>query len=171
MRLYGVTGWKNCGKTTLVERLVAELVGRGMKVSAVKHAHHGFDVDERGRDSWRHRQAGASQVLVASRRRWALMTELPGGAEEPSLAALQRQLAPVDLVLVEGYKRDRHPKVEVWRQACGQEPLAKSDDSVRAVAGDAVIPGIRQPQFALDDVAAVAGFILQDCGIGIGGRR
>lgn len=115
MRVYGVTGWKNSGKTTLVERLVAEITGRGLTVSTVKHAHHGFDADHPGKDSYRHRAAGAAQVLVASRDRWALMSELRGG-EAPSLAELLARLDPVDLVLVEGYKRDRHPKMRGARR-------------------------------------------------------
>ena len=166
MRLYGVAGWKNGGKTTLVERLVRELVGRGFRVSTVKHAHHGFDIDRPGRDSWRHRAAGAGQVLVASQRRWALMTELAEGAAEPPLAELVERLAATDLVLVEGYKRDRHPKIEAWRRACGQEPLARSDASIRALACDADPgAGIAQPRFDLDDVAGIAEFILAETGL------
>ena len=114
MRIYGVTGWKNSGKTTLVERLVAEIAGRGLSVSTIKHAHHAFDPDQPGRDSHRHRAAGASQVLVSSRKRWALMTE-NRGRPEAELGALIGQLAPVDLVLVEGYKQERHPKIETRR--------------------------------------------------------
>ena len=121
MRVYGVTGWKNSGKTTLVERLVAEITGRGLAVSTLKHAHHAFDVDRPGKDSYRHRAAGARQVLVASSRRWALMSELRG-APEPPLAELLARLDPVDLVLVEGWKRDRHPKIEARRAAAAQEP-------------------------------------------------
>ncbi len=113
MNVFGVTGWKNAGKTGLMERLVAEFCGRGLRVSTLKHAHHSFDVDHPGKDSHRHRMAGASQVLLASTERWALMNE-HRGAPEPSLAALLAKLDPVDLVLIEGWKRDKHPKVEAW---------------------------------------------------------
>ncbi|MEM6905618.1 MAG: molybdopterin-guanine dinucleotide biosynthesis protein B, partial [Pseudomonadota bacterium] len=109
MNVYGVVGWKNAGKTTLVERLVAEITARGLSVSTIKHTHHGVDVDQPGKDSHRHREAGARQVILASGARWALMTELRGQPEAP-LEALLGQLAPVDLVIVEGYKRDAHPK-------------------------------------------------------------
>ena len=162
MRVFGVVGWKNGGKTTLVERLIADISERGFRVATIKHAHHGFDIDQPGRDSWRHREAGAIQVLVASRRRWALMTELRGQQEEPPLADLLRQLAPADLVLIEGYKRDGHPKIEAWRRACRQPPLALSDPTVRALARDEAPEGIAVPQFCLDDVKGIAGFILRE---------
>jgi molybdopterin-guanine dinucleotide biosynthesis protein MobB len=165
MRIYGVTGWKNSGKTTLVERLVGEITGRGFTVSTVKHAHHGFDVDQPGKDSHRHRAAGAAQVLVASRRRWALMTELRG-APEPALEELLARLDPVDLVLVEGYKRDRHPKIEARRAATAQDLLAVGDETVEAVASDAALTGLAVPVFALDDVPAIADFILGRVGLG-----
>jgi molybdopterin-guanine dinucleotide biosynthesis protein MobB len=166
VRVYGVTGWKNAGKTTLVERLVAEIRGRGFTVSTVKHAHHGFDVDQPGRDSHRHREAGARQVLVASAARWALMTEL-GGAPEPPLSALLARLDPVDLVLVEGYKRDRHPKIEARRAAAARDaPIAAGDPSIEAVASDAPLEGLAVPVFDLDDAAGIAGFILRRVGLG-----
>lgn len=165
MRIYGVTGWKNAGKTTLIERLVAEITGRGFSVSTLKHAHHGFDVDHPGKDSHRHRLAGARQVLVASGARWALMTELRG-APEPPLAALLAQLAPVDLVLVEGYKRDRHPKVEVRRVGASQEPIAAGDATIEAIASDAPVSGALVPVFGIDDVAGLAGFILRRVELG-----
>jgi molybdopterin-guanine dinucleotide biosynthesis protein MobB len=164
MRLYGVTGWKNSGKTVLVERLVAELTARGLTVSTVKHAHHGFDVDQPGKDSHRHRAAGAAQVLVASRSRWALMTEIRD-APEPPLDALLARLDPVDLVLVEGYKRDRHPKIEVRRAATAQDLIAEGDETVEAVASDAPLEGLAVPVFHLDDVPAIADFILVRTGL------
>ena len=164
MRLYGVTGWKNSGKTVLVERLVAEITGRGLTVSTLKHAHHGFDVDQPGKDSHRHRAAGASQVLVASGRRWALMTELRGDPE-PCLDALVARLDPVDLVLVEGYKRDRHPKIEVRRAAAAQDLIAAGDATVEAVASDTPLEGLAVPVFHLDDVPAIADFILTRVGL------
>ncbi len=164
MRIYGVTGWKNAGKTTLMERLVADIAGRGLSVSTLKHAHHDFDVDAPGKDSFRHRAAGARQVLVASRARWALMTELRG-APEPELADLLAQLAPVDLVLVEGYKRDRHPKIEVRRAATAQDLIAAGDPTIEAVATDAPLPGLAVPVFDLDDVSGLAAFILGRTGL------
>jgi molybdopterin-guanine dinucleotide biosynthesis protein MobB len=164
VRVYGVTGWKDSGKTTLVERLVAEITARGISVSTLKHAHHDFDVDQPGKDSHRHRAAGAAQVLVASRRRWALMTELRG-APEPPLEALLAELAPVDLVLVEGYKRDRHPKIEARRAATAQDLIAEGDPSIEAVAADAPLPGLAVPVFDLDDVPGIAAFILRRVGL------
>lgn len=161
MRLYGVTGWKNNGKTTLVERLVAEMTARGLAVSTVKHAHEGFDLDVPGKDSWRHRAAGARQVLVAGGSRWALMNELRGGAE-PTLAALLARLDPVDLVIVEGYKRAAHRKIEVRRAEAAQALIAAGDPDVRALATDAPVDGFGGPQFDLDDVPAIADFILAD---------
>ncbi len=161
MRLYGVTGWKNNGKTTLVERLVTEIAGRGLSVSTVKHAHHGFDLDEPGKDSWRHREAGAREVLVSGGARWALMHELRG-ADEPPLADLLAQLSAVDLVIVEGYKRDTHRKIEVRRAAAARELIAAGDASVRAVATDTPLEGFDRPQFDLDDVRGIADFMLAD---------
>ena len=163
MHIYGVTGWKNAGKTTLMERLVAEIAGRRLSVSTVKHAHHDTDVDQPGRDSFRHRQAGAAQVLLASPRRWALMTELRG-ADEPALADLLPRLAPVDLVLVEGYKAAPHPKLEVWRAVNGRPPLAERTDSIRAIAADGKVE-TALPVLPLDDVAAIADFILREVGL------
>lgn len=158
MKVWGVVGWKNSGKTGLMERLVAEFVARGLRVSTLKHAHHTFDVDQEGKDSYRHRIAGATQVLLASRNRWALMHELRD-EEEVSLDALLRQLAEVDLVLVEGYKRDRHPKIEAHRRETGQPLIASDDPTVRAIASDsgAVVEG--RPTFDLNDTGAIADFI------------
>lgn len=163
MRVYGVTGWKNAGKTGLMERLVAEITGRGFTVSTVKHAHHGFDVDQPGRDSWRHRQAGAREVLLASRNRVALMRELRGEAEPP-LSDLLAMLGPCDLVLVEGYKRDRHPKVEAFRTETGNALIAPGDPTIRAVASDVALD-LDRPVFDLDDTRAIADFILGEVGI------
>jgi molybdopterin-guanine dinucleotide biosynthesis protein MobB len=163
MRLYGVTGWKNTGKTHLMERLVAEITGRGLSVSTVKHAHHGADVDHPGRDSHRHRMAGAREVIVASPLRWALMHELRG-AEEPALADLLARLSPVDLVLVEGYKREGHPKIETHRAAAGHPLIAPGDPTIRALASDSA-PKTALPVFALDDTRAIADFILREVGL------
>ncbi|MDP4032576.1 MAG: molybdopterin-guanine dinucleotide biosynthesis protein B [Pseudorhodobacter sp.] len=164
MRVYGVTGWKNAGKTTLMERLVAEITARGFTVSTVKHAHHATEVDQPGRDSYRHREAGAGQVIVASPLRWALMTELRG-ADEPSLADLLAQLQPVDLVLIEGFKAAPHPKVEAHRGATGRGLIARENATVRAVASDGAPEGLRVPVFGLDDTATIADFILREVGL------
>ncbi|MEP2531277.1 molybdopterin-guanine dinucleotide biosynthesis protein B [Shimia sp.] len=163
MRIYGVTGWKNAGKTGLMERLVAEISGRGFSVSTVKHAHHSFDVDQPGKDSHRHRSAGAREVLLASGTRWALMHEMRGAAEPP-LDVLLSKLEPVDLVLVEGYKRETHPKVEAHRAEPGNALIAPGDDSIRAIASDIPL-SMDRPVFDLNDTAAIADFILQDVGL------
>lgn len=163
MKVFGITGWKNAGKTTLVERLVAEITGRGLRVSTVKHAHHDFDVDQPGRDSHRHRVAGAEQVLVASAARWALMTELRG-APEPPLAALLATLAPVDLVLVEGFKREPLPRIEIRRAAAPHPPIAPGDPLVVAIASDMALPDERLPVLPLDATADIAEFILTHLG-------
>ena len=158
MNVFGVTGWKNAGKTGLMERLVAEFCSRGLRVSTLKHAHHSFDVDHPGKDSHRHRMAGASQVLLASTERWALMNE-HRGAPEPSLAALLAKLDPVDLVLIEGWKRDKHPKVEAWRAETGNPLIAPNDPTILAVASDTTLE-LDRPVFDLNDTVAVADFIL-----------
>ncbi|MEQ3711846.1 MULTISPECIES: molybdopterin-guanine dinucleotide biosynthesis protein B [Lentibacter] len=163
MKLYGVVGWKNAGKTGLMERLVAEICARGITVSTVKHAHHAFDVDHEGKDSYRHRAAGASEVLLASRKRVAIMQEMRG-APEPSLEALLARLSPVDLVLIEGYKRDNHPKVEAFRAETGNSLIATDDPTVRAVASDTPIV-LDRPVFDLNDTKAVADFILAEVGL------
>ena len=163
MKIYGIVGWKNAGKTGLMERLVAEITSRGFTVSTIKHAHHSFDVDHPGKDSFRHRAAGAREVLLASRNRWALMHELRD-EEEPSLSELLTKLAPVDLVLVEGYKRDDHAKIEAFRAATGNALIATTDSSVRAVASDTAL-ALDCPVFDLDDTSAVADFILSEVGL------
>lgn len=160
MKIYGVTGWKNAGKTGLMERLVADLSGRGFSVSTIKHSHHSFDVDQPGRDSYRHRQAGAQEVLIASNKRVALMQELRG-APEPALGDLLARLSPVDLVLIEGYKREPHPKIEAFREAAGNALIAVDDLSIRAVASDCPLQ-LDRPVFDLDDTAAIASFILAE---------
>ncbi|SFR59052.1 molybdopterin guanine dinucleotide biosynthesis accessory protein MobB [Yoonia tamlensis] len=160
MKIYGVVGYKNAGKTGLMERLVTEISGRGLRVSTIKHAHHSFDVDQPDKDSYRHRKAGAQQVLLASKSRWALMTELRV-QPEPPLADLLAQLAPVDLVLIEGYKRGDHPKVEAYRAAAGNPLIAPDDPTVRAVAADMPLTIDRQ-LFDLDDTKAIADFILTE---------
>jgi molybdopterin-guanine dinucleotide biosynthesis protein MobB len=157
-------GWQNSGKTTLVEKLVAEFVGRGFSVSTVKHAHHEFDLDRPGKDSFRHRAAGAREVLLTSRFRWALLHELRGAEEEP-LAAMLARMSAVDLVLVEGYKRDSHPKIETHRAATGAPLMARQDPTVRAVATNDPVGPLHVPVLPLDDAAAVADFIARDLGL------
>jgi molybdopterin-guanine dinucleotide biosynthesis adapter protein len=162
MHVFGLAGWSGSGKTTLLTRLLPELTRRGLTVSTVKHAHHSFDLDQPGKDSWRHREAGASEVMVASARRWALIHEHHGAAEPP-LEALIGQMTPVDLLLVEGFKRGAHAKLEVHRPSLGKPLLCRDDPHIVAVASDAPIGGLGVPLFALDDVAAIAGFILAHC--------
>ncbi len=157
--VFGVTGWKNSGKTTLVTRLVAEFTGRGYRVSTVKHAHHEFDIDKPTTDSFRHREAGASEVMIVSGHRWALMHELRGEDEPPLEAALKR-ISPCDLILVEGYKREGHPKIEARRrEASKAEPLAPGDASILAVAADHETDADGRPLFDLDDTTGIADFI------------
>ena len=163
MKIYGVTGWKNAGKTGLMERLVAEITSRGLSVSTIKHAHHSFDVDHPGKDSHRHRVAGAHEVLLASKNRIAMMQELHDH-EEPELAHLLTRLSPVDLVLIEGYKRDRHPKIEAHRAVTGQPLIAPGDDTIRAVASDVPLT-LDRPVFGLDDTIALADFVLREVGL------
>lgn len=163
MRVYGVTGWKNTGKTTLTEQLVAELVGQGLRVSTIKHAHHATEIDHPGRDSYRHRTAGAGQVIVASPVRWALMTELRG-AGEPPLADLLARFDPCDLVLIEGYKTAPHPKIETHRQAAGRDLLAPGNATIRAIASDGPLD-TPLPCYDLDDVAGIAAFIRAEVGL------
>jgi len=164
MNIYGVTGWKNTGKTGLMERLVAEMVARGLTVSTIKHAHHDTEIDHPGRDSYRHRVAGAREVVLSSPRRWAVMHELRD-QPEPALADLLTRLSSVDLVLIEGYKRADHPKIEAYRTETGRDLLARDNPTIRAVASDVAIDGLVQPVFHLDDTRAIADFILHDLGL------
>lgn len=164
MKVWGVVGWKNSGKTGLMERLVAEFVGRGLRVSTLKHAHHVFDVDHPGKDSHRHRIAGATEVLLSSRKRFALMHELRD-EEELSLEALLAKLAPVDLVLVEGYKRDTHLKIEAHRAETGNPLIAHDDPTVRAIASDSGASAEGRPTFDLNDTKGIADFIAREVGL------
>jgi molybdopterin-guanine dinucleotide biosynthesis protein B len=164
-RVFGITGWKNSGKTTLTEKLVAEFSARGLKVSTIKHAHHAFDIDKQGTDSWRHRAAGASEVAIVSGNRWALMHELRG-EDEPALDVVLARLAPCDLVLIEGYKREAHRKIEARRGgATSSDPLSKGDPSILAIASDHPLTGETLPVFDLDDVKAIADFIERATGL------
>jgi molybdopterin-guanine dinucleotide biosynthesis protein B len=159
MRLIGFAGWSGSGKTTLVTGVIPILVARGLRVSTIKHAHHEFDIDQPGKDSWLHRQAGANEVLISSANRFALMHELRG-APEPTLAQLLARLEPVDLVIVEGFKRDRFPKIEVHRPEVGKPLLCVDDPDIVAVASPAPVPGVDLPWLPLDSAAAVADFIV-----------
>jgi molybdopterin-guanine dinucleotide biosynthesis protein B len=159
MRVIGIAGWSGAGKTTLLAKLIPRLVARGLRVSTVKHAHHAFDVDQPGKDSHTHRMAGATEVLVSSANRWALVHELRGAAE-PTLPELLAKLAPVDLVIVEGFKHGAHPKLEVYRGAVGKPPLHPDDPHIVAVASDAPVPGARVPVVGLDDIDAIADLML-----------
>ncbi|HEY9056713.1 MAG TPA: molybdopterin-guanine dinucleotide biosynthesis protein B [Aurantimonas sp.] len=159
-RLFGITGWKNSGKTTLTERLVTELTHRGYRVSTVKHAHHAFDIDTPGTDSFRHRSAGASEVAIVSSTRWALMHELRGESE-PTLHAIIARLEPCDIVLVEGFKAAPHPKIECRRTASKERtPMLGTIPAIAAIAADHAVEEAAVPVFDLDDVAAIASFII-----------
>lgn len=163
--VFGVTGWKNSGKTTLTERLVAELARRGRKVATVKHAHHSFDVDREGTDSFRHRAAGANEVAIVASSRWALMHELRS-EDEPSLAAILARLSPADIVIVEGFKREGHAKIECCRaEAKDHAALAGNVPGIVAIAADHDVAETDLPVFALDDVPAIADFVERHCGL------
>jgi len=155
MRVIGLAGWSGAGKTTLITRVIPVLVRRGLKVATVKHAHHAFDIDRPGKDSWQHREAGASEVVVASSRRWAVVHELRDEAE-PSLAELLAKLSPVDLVIIEGFKRHAHPKLEVYRATVGKPLIYPQDDCVVAIASDAPLPQAQLPVLMLDDIEGIA---------------
>jgi molybdopterin-guanine dinucleotide biosynthesis protein B len=159
-KVFGIAGWKNSGKTGLAVRLVTELVARGYRVSTIKHAHHDFDIDKIGADSWRHREAGAHEVTIVSGTRFAIMHELRG-APEPTLAEILARLGPCDIVLIEGYKREPVPKIEARRlEAANRTPLAPTDPHIRAIAADHPVHGESLPVFDLDDTLSIADFIL-----------
>jgi molybdopterin-guanine dinucleotide biosynthesis protein B len=160
MRIFGLAGWSGSGKTTLMTALIPVFVSRGITISTVKHAHHAFDIDRPGKDSWQHRQAGAREVMVASDQRWALMHELRG-APEPSLDELLQQMSPVDLVLVEGFKRHAHPKLEVYRSSLGKPLLHPEDPFVVGIASDERVVEFSVPWLPLSDAGAIANFILR----------
>lgn len=158
-RVLGIAGWSGAGKTTLLKMLLPLLVSRGLRVATLKHAHHEFDVDVPGKDSWVHRRAGASEVIVSSARRWVQMHEL-ADAPEPPLVDLLAKFSPCDLVLVEGFKRERHPKLEVHRPALGKPLLFPDDPHILVVASDASLEGAHPPLVDLNDIAAVATAVL-----------
>jgi molybdopterin-guanine dinucleotide biosynthesis protein B len=163
MKTFGFAGWSGSGKTTLIEKLIPLFVARGLEVALVKHAHHTFDVDQPGKDSYRHRHAGSTEVLVTSSRRWVLMHELRGAAE-PGLPEHLARLSPCDLVLVEGFKRERIPKLEVYRAQVGEPLLHPHDADIVAIASDRRLD-TKLPQFDLNDHAAIADFVLGHVGL------
>lgn len=163
--VFGVTGWKNSGKTTLLANLVSELSSRGLTVSTIKHAHHSFDIDHEGTDSWKHRKAGAKETALVSANRWAIMHELQGH-DEPPLEDILARLGECDLVLIEGYKREGHDKIEVLRGERSRDaPLWPNDTSIVAIAAETRPQDCTLPCFNPDDIASIAGFILEHCAI------
>ena len=163
MKVFGFAGWSGSGKTTLIEKLIPLIVARGLKVSLVKHAHHTFEVDQPGKDSYRHRHAGCTEVLVSSSRRWVLMHELRG-AQEPGFEEILGRMSPCDLLLVEGFKRERIPKLEIYRAAVGESMLHPHDESVVAIASDQRLD-TKLPQFNLNDAPGIAAFVLKHVGL------
>ncbi|BAT59259.1 molybdopterin-guanine dinucleotide biosynthesis adapter protein [Variibacter gotjawalensis] len=159
MKVIGLAGWSGAGKTTLVKKLIPVLIARGLTVSTLKHAHHAFDVDKPGKDSYEHRLAGATEVLISSDNRWALMHELRD-APEPPITELLQKLSPVDLVLIEGFKRGPHPKLEIHRAANGKPLLSPGDDMIVAIAADVALPEAKVPVIGLDDIQAIAEVLL-----------
>jgi molybdopterin-guanine dinucleotide biosynthesis adapter protein len=162
MKIFGVAGWRSSGKTTLVTRLLPELIGRTISVSTMKHAHHEFDVDQPGKDSYEHRSAGAKEVLITSANRWALMHE-HRDEPEATFESLLPRLQPVDLLLVEGFKKHAHDKLEVHRPSIGKPLLCSDDPHIVAIATDADLTGLTIPVLPLDDIAAIADFIIKRC--------
>jgi molybdopterin-guanine dinucleotide biosynthesis protein B len=159
MRVIGLAGWSGSGKTTLLTKAIPRLTARGLRVSTLKHAHHTFDIDQPGKDSFAHRAAGATEVLVGAASRWALVHELRG-EDEPGLPSLLRRLSPVDLVVIEGYKREPHPKLEVYRAAVGKSLLHPGDPHIVAIAADGPLPEATVPVIPLDDIEAVVDTLL-----------
>ena len=158
MKVFGIAGYSGSGKTTLLEKLIPQFTARGLRVSVIKHAHHGFDIDRPGKDSYRHREAGASEVLLSCNDRWALMHERRDGSDV-TLDELLARLAPCDLVLVEGFKQEPIPKLEVWRPENGKPPLFPERSDIVAVASNVAL-ATSLPRLALDDVAAIADFVM-----------
>jgi molybdopterin-guanine dinucleotide biosynthesis protein B len=163
MKVFGFAGWSGSGKTTLIEHLVPRFVAQGLTVSLIKHAHHDFDIDKPGKDSYRHREAGCKEVMIASDRRWVIMHELRG-APEPTLEQQIARMAPCDLLLIEGYKHYPMPKLEIFRAANGKPALHPDDPHVVAIASDRAFSS-KLPQFALDDHDAIAEFVLAHVGL------
>lgn len=164
MKVIGLAGWSGSGKTTLIVQLIPALLRRGLKVSTMKHAHHAFDVDKPGKDSYEHRAAGATEVMIGSGRRWALMHELRE-EEEPGSRRLMEHMTPVDLLIIEGWKAEGHEKIEVHRPTHGKPLIQPDDPKVVAVASDEDLPGLPVPRLDLNDVEAIADFIVAHCGL------
>jgi molybdopterin-guanine dinucleotide biosynthesis protein B len=164
MKQFGIVGWKGSGKTTLVVKLLPELLRRGLKVSTLKHAHHSFDIDEPGRDSYEHRMAGATEVMISSARRWALMHE-NHNSSEAGLDELVAKMRDVDLLLVEGFKREAFDKLEVHRQSVGKPLLAPEDPNIVAIAVDETIADFDRPQLDINDVVRISDFIVERCAL------
>ncbi|PWC32333.1 molybdopterin-guanine dinucleotide biosynthesis protein B [Azospirillum sp. TSO35-2] len=165
MKIFGLTGWSGSGKTSLIVRLIPALTARGLRVSTVKHAHKGFDIDHPGKDSHNHRLAGATEVLVSSPRRWALMHEMRDGEPELTLDVLLTKVAPVDLLIIEGFKREPHEKLEVWRAEVDKPLIAPDDPTIVAVASNGPVPNCPVPVLDLNDAEAVAAFVVERCGL------
>ncbi|MEC7646876.1 MAG: molybdopterin-guanine dinucleotide biosynthesis protein B [Pseudomonadota bacterium] len=165
MKIFGLAGWSGSGKTTLLVGLIPELTQLGLTVSTIKHAHHRFDIDTPGKDSYEHRRAGATEVMVTSVDRWALMHENRGEGE-PDVDTLISRMSPVDLLLIEGFKSYPHDKLEVHRPSIGKPLLANDDESIVAIASDAALTNIRCPVLDLGDFSMIAAFIASHCGLG-----
>lgn len=159
-RIIGLAGWSGSGKTTLITKVIPRLAARGLRVSTLKHAHHGFDLDTPGKDSFMHRAAGATEVIISSAKRWAILHELRE-EQEWNLPDLLRKMSPVDLVLVEGFKRDRFPKLEIHRVENGKPLLHPEDPHIVAIACDSPLPGARLPHVDLNDIDAVVDVLLK----------
>ena len=164
MKIFGITGWSGSGKTTLIEQIVPRLVRKGLVVSLIKHAHHSFDVDHPGKDSYRHRHAGCTEVLVSSQNRWVIMHELRG-APEPTLDEQVGRVSPCDLLLIEGYKRYPMPKLEVWRSENSKPFLHPDDDNIVALATDVPQKSGPTRRFDLNDHDGIADFVLEFNGL------
>lgn len=160
----GITGWSGSGKTSLVIRLIPEFRARGFRVATIKHAHHAFDIDTPGKDSYEHRAAGAAEVVVSSEKRWAVMHENRDDAE-PTLDELLARMSPADIVLVEGFKNDRHAKIEVHRPSTGADLICNGNESVIAIASDEILTAVTLPVLDLNDTPAIADFIADRCGL------
>ena len=164
MEVFGLAGWSGSGKTTLIKRLIPVLTDRGISVSTIKHAHHSFDIDEPGKDSFEHRLAGAEEVLISSENRWAIIHENKGFME-PELSDLLSKLSPVNLVLVEGFKNLKFQKLEIYREANKKPLLQKNDTNICAVVSDIGLTNIEVPVFGLDDIKTISEFIMQNTGL------
>jgi molybdopterin-guanine dinucleotide biosynthesis protein B len=162
MKIFGLAGWSGSGKTTLMVHLLPELVRCGLTVSTIKHAHHNFEIDRPGKDSYEHREAGATEVMITGGKRWALMHEIREKAE-PGVADLMRHMTPVDLLMIEGFKNDEHSKLEVYRPATGKPLICRQDPKIVAVASDEILGGLDIPQLDLNNVPAIASFIIEHC--------